>query len=82
MFTLVFWKAALERAISTAAQVAVLLIGADMTHWMTLDYFQVITLSLIGGGLTILKSVATGAITDGMPSIGNVELVRPKHIKE
>lgn len=73
MFTLTFWKAALERAISTIAQVAVLLIGADMANWMTMDYKEIAILSLIGGGLSILKAVATGAVTDGSPSLGNVE---------
>lgn len=73
MFTLTFWKAAIERAVSTLAQTAILLIGADMANWMTADYREIAVLSLIGGGLSILKAIATGAVTDGSPSLGSVE---------
>lgn len=74
MFTVLFWKAAFERAISTFAQVAVLLIGADMANWLTLNWLEVGQLALIGGGLSILKGIAAGAVShNNSPSIGNVE---------
>lgn len=76
MFTLVFWKAAFERAFSTVAQTAVLLIGADMANWMTLDYLQIVAMSAIGGGLSILKAIAAAGLSDGSPSIGNVESLK------
>lgn len=67
-----FWKAAAERAISTAAQSAIAALGTDAFGILDVDAVGV--LSLAGGGalLSLLKSIAAGA-KDGNPSIGNAE---------
>ena len=41
MFTRVFWSAALERALKTAAQSAVLVIGADQVNVLAVSWSEV-----------------------------------------
>ena len=69
MFTRAFWSAALERAIKTAAQSAVLVIGADQ-----FDALAVSWPALGGFVLSVLTSVGSDAISskDG-PSLTNSE---------
>lgn len=76
MFTLTFWRATAERAVSTAAQAALLVLGAGplnvaVVDWATVAYFA-------GGGaaLTILKALAFGG-KDGNPSATNAETIKP-----
>ena len=73
MFTAPFWKAATERAIKTAAQTAILTIGADTFNVVTLDWAEVA--GFAGGGLLLsyLTSVAFGG-KDGNPSATNAEV--------
>ena len=74
MFTLAFWTGAAERAISTAAQTLLALVGTDALGWLALDWGQIGVASAIAGGLSVVKSLAAGA-RDGNPSIGSVETV-------
>lgn len=74
MFTLLFWRAVFERGVKTAAQAVVLAITGDVAF----NVFQADLLSLSGvalGGflLSVLTSIASAAITDGNPSVGNAE---------
>ena len=73
MWTAEFWKAATERAIKTAAQTAILTIGADTFNVVTLDWAEVA--GFAGGGLLLsyLTSVAFGG-KDGNPSATNAEV--------
>lgn len=73
MFTWVFWKAAFERAVSTGAQFLVGLAGGDALGWYALDWGQIFIASAIGAGLSVAKSLATAAATDGSPSLTNAE---------
>lgn len=77
MFTTAFWKAAFERAIKSAAQVAILTIGADTFNVVGLDWAEVG--GFAGGGLvlSLLTSVAFGA-KDGNPSATNAEVTKPE----
>ena len=78
MFTLTFWKAALERALSTAAQSALLAVGADQFNVIGADFATIA--GFAGGGflLSALKSVVVAGATDGNPSVGSVEAL-PGH---
>jgi len=72
MFTLAFWKAATERAVKTAAQTLILLIGAGTVGIMALDWPALLGLAGTAALLSVLTSVASGA-TDGNPSATNAE---------
>lgn len=73
MLNAAFWKAAFERAVKSAAQVAILTIGADSFNVVTMDWSEVA--GFAGGGLvlSLLTSVAFGA-RDGNPSATNAEV--------
>lgn len=77
MFSLSFWRAASERAISTGAQVLLALAGGDALGWYALDWGQIGIASAIGAGLSVAKSLATAAVTDGSPSLTNAEKLNP-----
>ena len=74
MFTRAFWSAALERAIKTAAQSAVLVIGADQFNALAVSWLEVGGFALGGFVLSVLTSVGSDAISseDG-PSLTNSE---------
>lgn len=73
MWSLLFWKAAAERAISTAAEFALVLLGTDLTGYLSVNWQNLIVISLIGGMTSLLKSLATAKASDGSPSVGNFE---------
>lgn len=74
MFTKQFWKAAGERAAKTIAQTAVVTITAGpATGILELDWVAVGSISLLSGVVSVLTSVASGAATDGSPSLTSVE---------
>lgn len=72
-----FWKATAERAIATAAQSAVAVLGTGAVGLLDIDAASV--LSVAGGGavLSVLKSVAATAAT-GSPSAGGGETLEPR----
>lgn len=82
MFTLAFWKATTERAISTAAQSALLVFGADQINVISVDWPVIAGFAAGGAVLTVLKSLAVGS-KDGNPSAVNAETLAvpeaPKH---
>ena len=74
MWTGAFWKATAERAISTAAQSALLVIGADQVNAISgVEWTTVAGFAAGGAALAILKALAFGA-KDGNPSAGNQEV--------
>jgi hypothetical protein len=72
MFTLAFWKAATERAVKTAAQTLILLIGAGTVGITALNWPELLGLTATAALLSVLTSVASGAV-DGNPSATNSE---------
>ena len=75
IYTAAFWKAAAERAVKTAAQSAILAVGADSfaANALTFDWVQMGGFALGGLVLSILTSVASGITTGGGPSATNSE---------
>ena len=77
MFTLAFWKATAERAISTGAQSALLVIGADQINVISVDWPVIAGFAAGGAVLTVIKALAFGG-KDGNPSAINAETVTNK----
>lgn len=72
MTTLTFWRATAERAVKTAAQTLLLLIGAGTVGITALNWPELLGLTGTAALLSVLTSVASGA-TDGNPSATNAE---------
>ncbi|WP_024356672.1 holin [Leucobacter chironomi] len=72
MFTLVFWRDAIERAIKTAAQTATALIGTGMVGILDVDWVQVGSVTLVAAALSVLTSIGSGPVADP----GTASLVR------
>lgn len=77
MFTLTFWRATAERAVSTGAQSALLVLAADQINIMTADWLTVAGFAAGGAALTVIKALAFGG-KDGNPSATNAETVTSK----
>lgn len=74
MFTRAFWAAALERALKTAAQSAVLVIGADQFNALAVSWPEVGGFALGGFVLSLLTSVGSDAVSDRPgPSLTDAE---------
>lgn len=78
MFTLAFWKDALERAVKTAAQTAVALIGTGMVGILDVDWVQVASVSGVAALLSVLTSIGSDPFADR----GTASLVRGKYAAE
>ena len=78
MFTLAFWRATAERAISTAAQSALLILGADQINVVSVEWPVVVGFAAGGAALTVIKALAFG-LKDGNPSAINAEVTQGKH---
>ena len=79
MFKKAFWKAAAERAAKTAAQAALLKIGADTItagfDVLATDWIGVGSFALGGIVLSGLTSIVSASATDGSPSLTTEKLV-------
>lgn len=74
MFTLVFWRAALERSVSTFAQVFITLAAVtNPLNLIELNWGQIFIASGISAGLAVVKSLAVATVTDGSPSAVSAE---------
>lgn len=72
MFTVLFWKAAAERALKTAGQVGVLALGT--VAWTDVDQVvpaaQLVGLgALFGAALSVLTSLASAPVGNAGPSL-------------
>jgi hypothetical protein len=75
IFSILFWRAAAERAIKSAAQGALVAgIGAAGFDALSADFRTIGGLALGMGLASVLTSVASDALTDGSgPSLTNAE---------
>ena len=71
MFTLYFWRDAFERAVKSAAQVALLVLGADQVNIISVDWLTVGGFAAGGVVLSLLTSVASAGVGDRTPSLVN-----------
>lgn len=80
LYTAAFWRAASERAIKTAAQSAILSIGATSVavNALAIDWAQLGGFAAGGFVLSILTSIASGIASGGGPSITNAETLDPE----
>jgi hypothetical protein len=68
-----FWKAASERAVKTFGQsIGAMLIG-DGLGVLNVDWQQTLSVSGLAVLASVASSLASGALTDGGPSITNAE---------
>lgn len=78
MWSKKFWKAAAERAIKTAAQSAILVVGADQFNAIAIDWTDVGGFALGGAVLSLLTSLGSDALTDSQgPAAFGPEAVEP-----
>jgi hypothetical protein len=85
MFTLTFWKAVLERSVSTfleAFLAAILSLGA--TTLTGVDWLLALNISGLSFVLALIKNILVAKVTDGNPSALNAEVPvdRPRHAAE
>lgn len=67
-----FWKGSFERAIRTAAQTAIALIGTDQVGILNLDWAQIGSVTATATLLSLLMSIAGGGTGSG-PSFTSAE---------
>jgi len=77
MFTILFWRAALERAVKSAAQGAVLAFGAGQVNALDLDWSTFGGFALGAFVLSLLTSIGSDALTGNGPSLTNAEVTAP-----
>lgn len=73
MFSLAFWKASAERAISTAAQVFIATVGVGAIGFGDVDWVSVLSISGVAALLSVVKSVAVNGLTGTGPSVTTAE---------
>jgi hypothetical protein len=64
MFTVEFWARAAERAVKTAAQTAVALIGANAVDVLAVDWAQLASVSVGAAFVSVLTSIAGTGVGD------------------
>lgn len=75
IFTKTFLTATLERAVKTAAQSAVGLLGADGLGVLDIDWTSVASVSALAAVVSVLTSVASSAVGGDGPSLTGSEHV-------
>lgn len=75
MFTLLFWKAAFERGVKTFAQALAALLVGEGVGLLTIDWSGVLSVSGLAALVSVLTSIATGAVTNGSPSATDAEVL-------
>jgi len=82
MLTLAFWRATLERVISSIAGGALAALGSDALGVFDVDFGKVASVALLAGLVSLLKALIVGKATDGGPSLGNAETLNPAAPKD
>jgi hypothetical protein len=78
MTTRLFWAAAAERAVKTAAQVVIVFLGADVIDAFAVNYERAAGIALGAAGLSLLTSIASAKVGDrGTPSLVESEPAAP-----
>lgn len=77
MFTLMFWRATFERAVSTAAQAAVALVSAAGLGILDVDWAKVGSVSALAGVAAVVKALAAAGFGSSGPGFGNAEVLSP-----
>lgn len=72
-----FWQAAAERSVSTAAQTGIAVIGLDAVTVADVSWAYVGGAALLAALLSLLKSVAVANIGNVGPGLGPEQLVPP-----
>jgi len=75
IWTVAFWKATLERAVSTAAQTAAAALTVGTLPAASLPWKAVAAAAGIGALLSVLKSLAVNQATGNGPGVGSAERV-------
>lgn len=76
MFTKSFAFASLERAVKTFAQAAVAVLVGNVTGLLEVDWIQLASVSGLAALVSVLTSVASGAVTGDGPSINHTETIK------
>lgn len=81
MFTLMFWKAAVERATKAACNVALtsLVVGDKLLNAFDVDWSTAGGVFLGGFVVSVLMSIASDTLTGSGPSLTNAEIVLPEN---
>lgn len=82
MFTITFWRSAIERAIKTVAQALIAVFAASSFDWLSADWQAIAGSAGVAGLLSLLSSIASAGIgTKGTPSLieqpANASLLPP-----
>lgn len=73
MFTSIFWKDALERAIKTFAQSAVAVLTAGATGIMDANWMNALSVAGLAVVVSLLTSIASGTQGDETASLVNLD---------
>ena len=71
LYSLPFWKDAAERAISTAAQSAIAILGVEGLGLLDVDWTVTASAAGLAALLSVLKSVAASTQGDGSASLAS-----------
>ena len=83
MFSKSFWRATAERTISTAAQAALAMLGADGLGVIDVDWGQVGSVSGLAAVLAVLKALAASQTgSSDSPSLGGGEVLETERQDE
>ena len=73
LFTATFWLDALERAVKTAAQTMLALVGVNVTDVASLNWQEMAITTAVSTGLSVLTSI----VSSGIGEPGTASLLNP-----
>ena len=69
-----FWAAAGERCVKTIAQTAIALIPTSLVAFHEIDWLMLASTAGVAGVVSLLTSIASGAVGNDGPSLANETL--------